>query len=898
MSLVAKIKNIWTEKGKPLWLEHRKKIFIGLTSLLVIWWIAAWLGFFRYPFAKVRAFEAVPRTTAIVLETSDWKSCQTKLEEATYRSNLDGLNLMRKWRNGLSEMDSLLTTNEHYKSFLDNAHILSAACTQGPNDFEWLWLIEDASVDLDLDKWAQSLNPIERKESVFRGTKVYQIVLDSARKHKWAFAKTDGIILIAHSSNIVEEGIGQLSNVSSNWRRKDGFSQVNELTGSGDLSVYICFENIASFLGIAVEYPQPSIDVLKNISTWSGVDVRLADSNFVMSGHWYPKGNFLEQLAQQAPPSQSKVSTYLPDNIAVMTYVGVQNFQSFYQAYQTEQYADFEYYILPWIHDELVYFITEPTSADFSADKFVLIKSKDIRQTEKLLADYGEQFGELYNQDYQNFTIKQLAANDLMKPIFGEVLNPIQNPYYLIIDDMVLFGNSLNTMKLWVEKYNFGKTLGYLPKYQSFIYQLENQSNLYFFIDLPRSAQLVNSYLQPEIRNSITNDYAALQKISPLGIQANAFQGHFLTTISVTHDIQPILKKPKAYVSWRCELKADAATPAYPIYNGNTKSYEVIVQDVENRLYLLDRSGLVLWEKVFEEPILSEIHAVDIYDNDRLMFVFNTKKAIHMLDRDGEEFRTIPLVHPAASPLSVIDYGKGPRLFIACQNGAVYGYDKYGKPLTGWNPLSGVGQIEEPVRYMRHKDKDYLLMLNTSGKLYAYKRNAKAYFSASMGLGVSDYAIDSKIGRITAGNKNGKIGVSNIKGKTFSIAAQANMTSNGEFAYSDIIGDDRKDYIRLSDKTLTLHYYDSTQTLAKHFTYQFDNVQDDVFGVDLPQSDKDYIGTYSNQWQSIYLFDENGELQKGFPLVGTTKFFVIDLFLDNSKSLVVANRNMVYVYKI
>ena len=72
---------------------------------------------------------------------------------------------------------------------------------------------------------------------------------------------------------------------------------------------------------------------------------------------------------------------------------------------------------------------------------------------------------------------------------------------------------------------------------------------------------------------------------------------------------------------------------------------------------------------------------------------------------------------------------------------------------------------------------------DNKGKLYAYKRNGKAYFSASFGRGTQALKTDEEIGRITAGNKNGKIAVSNIKGKTFSIAALPTLKKECHFAY-------------------------------------------------------------------------------------------------------------------
>ena len=71
-----------------------------------------------------------------------------------------------------------------------------------------------------------------------------------------------------------------------------------------------------------------------------------------------------------------------------------------------------------------------------------------------------------------------------------------------------------------------------------------------------------------------------------------------------------------------------------------------------------------------------------------------------------------------------------------------------------------------------------------------------------------------------------------------------------------------------------------------------------IFEVTLEESDKKLIGYWEPNTGSIGLLNARGELQKGFPLAGTSTFEVVDLFEEQSNTLIVANDSRIYTYKL
>ena len=99
-------------------------------------------------------------------------------------------------------------------------------------------------------------------------------------------------------------------------------------------------------------------------------------------------------------------------------------------------------------------------------------------------------------------------------------------------------------------------------------------------------------------------------------------------------------------------------------------------------------------------------------------------------------------------------------------------------------------------------------MTGKSGACQAYNLSAVPYFNDGKLLSpISGWGVDASIGRIAAGSYDGEIKILNSLGKGFSLKALNGMTSDVQFVYAAVIGDERKDYVRVSDSLMYVHYY-------------------------------------------------------------------------------------------
>jgi hypothetical protein len=493
--------------------------------------------------------------------------------------------------------------------------------------------------------------------------------------------------------------------------------------------------------------------------------------------------------------------------------------------------------------------------------------------------------------------------------LFGEELNPLQNPYYTIIDNYIVFANARTTLEGWIKSFNTRQVILDLPEYHAFFEQAKNKSNIYALLNTPNSAKFLQHLVRPQLHDYLNTSFQKFRNIYPVGVQFYGFEEHFLVNLSTAHNVVKEQAEIQASSAWEADLAAESAIApkALRSHDGN---YYIMAQDVNNRLYLFNKNGENLWgkDKILTRRINSDIFEIDFYSNKQTQYAFSTDSAIYVMDNGGNYLKIIPLISRASNGVLVVDYEQGPRFFIACRNGAFYGYEQNGKPLSGWQPLEGVGRVKYAMEYMNYQDKRYFMMTTRTGTCRAFKRNGKPYFKGGRLVGnMTGWGIDAPIGRIAAGSSNGKVRIINTKGKGFGLSAVKEINKEVQFVYADVTGDDRKDYIRIGTDKMAVHYYIKEEdkkgrlkdVLKEAGVYELGtSAKRKAFAVDVHGSSKQYIGLWEPENGSLSLLNAKGKVQNGFPLAGTSKFQIVDLFGENGNTLVVANNNRVYTYKL
>ncbi len=892
----------------PFWQEYQKKILLSLSSFILFLWIGTSWGFFRLPFVSIKAMEAISENTALILETQNHKKALAEIESTPYADDLFYISILEKWKKDLRFLDSLFQATKTYRSLLDQAHIVSGVQISSRDNADWLFSIDNYSQTFDIELFLKELMPQNIKKSTYRGQQIYKLYFDNGQEFSFAFFEE--LIVASPLTILVESGIEQLDNISNNVARNSSFnrSRRQQNITEGKLLIHFNFKTISLLTGVVSTNQVNSIAELGQLGEWVSFDAQFLKNGCLFSSHFYPaKENlFLQELAKQTAPEKTNIAEYLPKNMAVLLYLGWSDINRLYQSGSEQKQADFEANILPWLGQEAALVIQDPIDDknNFENDFLVFLQAKDTALARLSLLEYGK----INTKVYQNFDINQLPSSAILQPLYGRVINPIVRPFYTIVGDYVIFANSYSAIKKWVEQYNSNQTLQKAVEYEAFLAHSKQKSTIYILCSTPKSMKFLQSIIRDDLQDYFKEKFYHFRNIYPIGIQFYGIDNHFLITVSASHHIIKEQVSNQNSVAWAFEMNSNAAIAPKPLFDAVNQTYFILAQDSTKQLYFINNNGQNLWKDALVLPhfINSDIFEIDFYNNGEMQLAFSTSKSIYMLNKEGVILKKIDLVTSATAGLLVIDYGKGPRFFIPCRNGGVYGFDQHGKPLNGWQPKQNVGRVDYPLRYLEYQDKQYLLTANRKGVCKAFKRNSEIYFKGGkLGRNIASWDIDKNIGRIVAGNQNGKIQVVNTRGKSFSITAPKQMKNKVKFAYADVVGDSRKDYIRLANNQLAVHYYQKIKNkkgkLVDKFTaFSLSQIspQQQVFGRSIKGKSKEYIGTLDSKNNTVSLFDAKGKLQNGFPLSGTSKFEMVDLFNENGNTLIVANNNSIYAYKI
>jgi hypothetical protein len=275
------------------------------------------------------------------------------------------------------------------------------------------------------------------------------------------------------------------------------------------------------------------------------------------------------------------------------------------------------------------------------------------------------------------------------------------------------------------------------------------------------------------------------------------------------------------------------------------------------------------------------------------------------VDKDGNDVNSFPinLQSPATSGMLVTDFDKTKEytLYVSCKNTNIYGYDKSGKPLEGWNPRTGMGTVMGRIKHFQKDSKDFIIAQNKENQLIMLKRNGglrnEPIVLTGEKFSLFEYQAEKENERIATCDNFGKVYVCNFDGVGFNMSFKVGDNTDVKFSFADVTGDSKYDYNLLSNKSVACFTY-KNNIVDNVFEKEFPTKLDDIFSIKIFDAKKSKIGLLSKSKKQIILLEENGKIAKSFPLAGTTKFSIDNIFKDGSKDVVTGFENYIYVYRL
>lgn len=891
---------------------NKKVIFAILAFVLVIVMVVAYWSFVKPPKAISAALKAISPKSALIIEIKNYPNWRKKLDQKTlFWPELIQGETFKTLNQKLLQADSLINSQSELKLMLSKKPLLISLNLIGKNQIEPLYVVEtdlNTSEDAMLEHLTQSVNgKAQVAHKAYQGTEIYSLTWTGQNQNVWSYAFYKGLFLASPSVLLVEEAIRQID-LSQSILDDKAFVRVQSSAGEQtDMNLYVQY---ASFSRIFGQYIRPewraAFKNFEQLGRWTEFDVETEPSALVLNGFTSASdssGHFLSIFKNQKSgkshldeilPTQTAMiwSCYLSDYTDFETrYVDYlkqnntfETYEQWFYSFENTYQISLEKVFREVVENEIALVYSSIAPEDLSQNTFFVVQTTGQSQTldafEPMFAAMAKQKGvdptalsvDYAVKDGKNIKIYSFPKSNLASAWMGRIYEHAQTNYFTFINDYMVFGNSLKDLKNFLdqnERKNVLENDSYFADLQSEYIQ---DHNLCLYANVNLSKPLIEYGLVPEISKYVISDFDQIKKFQALVFQMNYNEDLLYTNMVLKYN--PVVKeRPRAL--WESKLDTLLSIKPKIVTNHLTQEKEIMVQDINHTLYLINKSGKILWRQPIGQKIESDIVQIDLFKNEKFQYVFNTKDRIFVLDRNGNNVEHFPisLRANATAGVSVFDYdgSRDYRFFIPCKDRKIYAYDSQGNVLPGWAFGVTEAEVSMPVQYFRVIDSDYILFADKN-RVYMVNRKGeekiKLDHPVQKSINNAFYLVQFNQTNYFASTKpNGELFLIDVQGHVLSKDG-IDADANHYITIADINQNQVPDVIYTNENALTIWYdFNKSKTievegqLSPPVTFAF--------------SANNYkIGLTDYEHNDLYLFDADGSMYKDFPLKGATLFSI------------------------
>ena len=465
--------------------------------------------------------------------------------------------------------------------------------------------------------------------------------------------------------------------------------------------------------------------------------------------------------------------------------------------------------------------------------------------------------------EYQGSEIIELTENDFLNKRLNPIIKNYNSNFYTIIEDAFVFTEELESLEIIIRNYKNGNTFNKTPVYRTAMKKLAEESSILYISN--------SKNIDDDIQNQFSNDFhKEIKEITTdaysYAVQAIADKNFYHTNIivkkieeeNVTTQVNPIFS---------IQLEADIASKPQFVKNHITHKKEIIVQDINNTLYLISRKGEIIWKKELKAAIQGKITQVDIFKNGRLQLAFTTNNQFIVLDRNGKEVKQFTKSYDGGNlnPLSVFDYeGKKDYRFVVTQGRKVFMYNSKASIVSGFKYTRAEKAIIAAPKHIKIRGKDFLLFKLEDGSLKILNRVGNVRTKVKEKINFSENNVFAYKNKFALTDKKGVLYQIDEKGKTNKTSLNLS-TDHGFYSTSKTLAIMNDNILSIRGKEIELEL--GVYTAPKIF-YIYDKI---------------YVTVTDLQHQKVYLFDSQANPIPNFPVYGTSAIDLSDL--DNDKKL-------------
>lgn len=840
------------------------------------------------------AILAIPINAAIIVENDDWNLTFNKINQSTIWNELVK---NTNWELLEASIDSLqlnFSKNEDLNRFFNSQKLyLSIHHSTSQYNYFVSTLCNEDEMNLILE--ADSIIG-KTKERLYDGVKIYQLT------NGLNLCNHNGMLFMSDSELLVEDGIRQLNNTVSLLDNISFKTVQNTKSTFSVAHVYVNYKTLAKLLNENSMLSSSHVKWISRWASWTELDLEISSNDLTFSGFTLVEdssSNYLTSLFGQIE-QKIEISEVAPKNTVTVNALGIENINLFYSNYKeflakhnnlyehnkaineinTTFSVDIESVVNGMVENEMGSLQTQASSGNLNNYLFFKTNRETIAALEKLSS---EKENSSFKENYRGFSIAKIDITNLFSKLYGYLFSSVYNNYYTWVEGYLIVSNSPAELKTFINNFLSEKVLSNNPSYINLSDKITSKCNylLYYNPSLLNWQKQLNKKLDTIIKVENWSNINGF--IYQLSSKDQLFYNN-----AVLHYEDNI--QEDSQLDWIVDLEHQIISSPQVVYNHQSKTHNIIIQDDLKNIFLINESGKILWERKIGGKILDNINQIDAFKNGKLQYIFNTEDSLYLVDRLGRNVENFPisLYSKAKRGHTLVDYDKNRnyRILIPSQDGMLYNYNKFGEKVKGWGFEKLPEKITHQVKYANIFGKDYIYVIDQVGNINIVGRNGKKRVDLDTIPIVNSYYIDSKTGDIYSSDSDGNIWLTTLNGSTSKIKSSQ---INDHIFYATHFNDDNMMDLFISDlekiycynmesKIMTIRV--PTEKMIRAFTFK----------------EETYLGISSNGY--CHIFDSENSLVTDKPLFGSGEFTCTDLDKDNKLNLIVINNNILNNYTI
>lgn len=777
--------------------------------------------------------EFVPPKAAFVIRSDNFLELKDKVYESGWLEQNKEKELLKEWSEKLKLVENWPIQQAGYLSFtpIGKKQMALSFITK-----------RDTAKDIPLS----SGEVLKRFD--YNGQQIKEVKL---KQSTYFFTRFQDVVHFSSSQLIIENSI---RNIASELPANPGLLRSSKSTNN-DIAVFLNFDRKEELFNHWL--PDYVIDDVDGFNNWVGLDVDMDDEGILLNGIIDREKNM--QLSE-FQPGQRYGEKVLPANTLTylsMNYPGIEKDNK-----NQRRFPD---------HYDLIKFTDEFFKIRTTSSVVYGFHLKDAKKAIDILDDMSQE-----HSIFRDKQIYELGRTDLLKNM-GSIDTKKVN-YFTQIEDIILLSDEMSGIKNMIISYQNNSLLKTTPYLNMIDANLTEEQNYFGLINFEELAKKRSGLIQPDLFSKIKELDHSGSKI--MGFQINEQDDINYLSIYIPQEKggdatsnpsqinritieQTIVKRPAFFVNWR------------------TQQRDLVFQDDQNKLYLYDTKGNLIWDKQLDSRIVGNIHTIDIYKNTRKQLCFTTQNKLYLIDKNGNDVAPFPKTFDniITEGLSIFDYANTGRYrFIILQDDRINFYDRELTKVKGFD-FQPDAELKNSLEHIRIGNKDFIIAEYGENEAKILNRRGEVRVKPDTDIAFSHNGIYEYNDKFITTSKEGSIIKIDQEGNTEKRA----LASSDDHLFTA----SHQNWAMIDENRLIINNNERELDYGLYTQPQIHQLNERVL-----------ISFTDTQAGKIYLFNDQAELLPGFPIYGKT---AIDLYENAQNELVftcLGEENAVLVYKL